>query len=206
MFQGNQYYYLPWAGTKPVVVVTSFWEDISHRMDTVNIILYIYRRLVMLHFYPQIKHFIFWGNESSSYLISCSSNLTWRSSEQRSWRRHLTSNCLAYGWSCWLSWLKTHQSKWRIRIKRRLNWIMLDCEEPMVSFLQFLNTGAGGPLQPDVLGHPTQEAARQRPEGHPAGSHTHETRCPRHCRHSGRHRVVGGQTRSACGRGERRRF
>ncbi|MEQ2168660.1 hypothetical protein GOODEAATRI_017114, partial [Goodea atripinnis] len=41
----NQYYYLPWANTKPVVVLTSFWEDISHRLDTVNIILYITRRL-----------------------------------------------------------------------------------------------------------------------------------------------------------------
>uniref|UniRef100_H2UZL8 Myoferlin n=1 Tax=Takifugu rubripes TaxID=31033 RepID=H2UZL8_TAKRU len=41
VFDGNHYYYLPWADTKPVVVVTSFWEDISHRLDTVNIILYI---------------------------------------------------------------------------------------------------------------------------------------------------------------------
>lgn len=47
IFKGNHYYYLPWAGTKPVVVVTSFWEDISHRLDTVNIILYITHRLVI---------------------------------------------------------------------------------------------------------------------------------------------------------------
>lgn len=46
-FPGNHYYYLPWAGTKPVVVVTSFWEDISHRLDTVNIILYIAQHLVI---------------------------------------------------------------------------------------------------------------------------------------------------------------
>ncbi|KAM9837553.1 myoferlin-like [Aulostomus maculatus] len=45
VFDGNHYYYLPWAGTKPVVVVTSFWEDISHRLDTVNILLYISNRL-----------------------------------------------------------------------------------------------------------------------------------------------------------------
>ncbi|KAK2820769.1 hypothetical protein Q5P01_023728 [Channa striata] len=45
VFDGNQYYYLPWADTKPVVVVTSFWEDISHRLDAVNIILYITQRL-----------------------------------------------------------------------------------------------------------------------------------------------------------------
>uniref|UniRef100_A0A3P9LID1 Myoferlin n=1 Tax=Oryzias latipes TaxID=8090 RepID=A0A3P9LID1_ORYLA len=41
----NQYYYLPWANTKPVVVLTSFWEDISHRLNAVNIILYITHRL-----------------------------------------------------------------------------------------------------------------------------------------------------------------
>uniref|UniRef100_H2UZL9 Myoferlin n=1 Tax=Takifugu rubripes TaxID=31033 RepID=H2UZL9_TAKRU len=45
VFDGNHYYYLPWADTKPVVVVTSFWEDISHRLDTVNIILYIAQHL-----------------------------------------------------------------------------------------------------------------------------------------------------------------
>ncbi|XP_030610233.1 myoferlin-like isoform X2 [Archocentrus centrarchus] len=45
IFDGNNYYYLPWANTKPVVAVTSYWEDISHRMDSVNIILYITYRL-----------------------------------------------------------------------------------------------------------------------------------------------------------------
>ncbi|XP_029311419.1 LOW QUALITY PROTEIN: myoferlin-like [Cottoperca gobio] len=45
VFDGNHYYYLPWADTKPVVVVLSFWEDISHRLDSVNIILYITHRL-----------------------------------------------------------------------------------------------------------------------------------------------------------------
>ncbi|XP_056286626.1 myoferlin-like isoform X1 [Pseudoliparis swirei] len=45
VFDGNHYYYLPWVNTKPVVVVLSCWEDISHRLDSVNIILYIAHRL-----------------------------------------------------------------------------------------------------------------------------------------------------------------
>uniref|UniRef100_A0A8B9L780 Myoferlin like n=1 Tax=Astyanax mexicanus TaxID=7994 RepID=A0A8B9L780_ASTMX len=45
VFDGNHYYYLPWADTKPVVILTSFWEDISHRLDSVNIILFIADRL-----------------------------------------------------------------------------------------------------------------------------------------------------------------
>uniref|UniRef100_A0A8B9P4B0 Myoferlin n=1 Tax=Apteryx owenii TaxID=8824 RepID=A0A8B9P4B0_APTOW len=46
VFDGNCYYYLPWANTKPVVTLTSFWEDISHRLDPVNIILNMAERLV----------------------------------------------------------------------------------------------------------------------------------------------------------------
>ncbi|XP_048361816.1 myoferlin isoform X1 [Sphaerodactylus townsendi] len=45
VFDGNYYYYLPWANTKPVVTLTSFWEDISHRLDPLNIILVIVEKL-----------------------------------------------------------------------------------------------------------------------------------------------------------------
>ncbi|KAM9345045.1 myoferlin [Symphorus nematophorus] len=45
VFDGNHYYYLPWADTKPVVIVTSYWEDISHRLDSVNVLLFIAERL-----------------------------------------------------------------------------------------------------------------------------------------------------------------
>uniref|UniRef100_A0A4W6E422 Myoferlin n=1 Tax=Lates calcarifer TaxID=8187 RepID=A0A4W6E422_LATCA len=46
VFDGNHYYYLPWADTKPVVILTSYWEDISHRLDSVNVLLSIADRLV----------------------------------------------------------------------------------------------------------------------------------------------------------------
>ncbi|XP_051837627.1 myoferlin isoform X2 [Antechinus flavipes] len=45
VFDGNFYYYLPWAQTKPVVTLTSYWEDISHRLDAVNILLVMAERL-----------------------------------------------------------------------------------------------------------------------------------------------------------------
>ncbi|KAM4607196.1 myoferlin isoform 2-T2 [Polymixia lowei] len=45
VFDGNHYYYLPWADTKPVVILISFWEDISHRLDSANILLFIAERL-----------------------------------------------------------------------------------------------------------------------------------------------------------------
>uniref|UniRef100_A0A3B3XGF9 C2 domain-containing protein n=1 Tax=Poecilia mexicana TaxID=48701 RepID=A0A3B3XGF9_9TELE len=46
VFDGNHYYYLPWADTKPVVILTSYWEDISHRLDAVNVLLFIVDQLV----------------------------------------------------------------------------------------------------------------------------------------------------------------
>ncbi|KAM8924190.1 myoferlin isoform 2-T2 [Pelodytes ibericus] len=45
VFDGNFYYYLPWSAKKPVVTLTSNWEDISHRLDIVNILLAITDRL-----------------------------------------------------------------------------------------------------------------------------------------------------------------
>ncbi|XP_053730215.1 myoferlin isoform X1 [Synchiropus splendidus] len=45
VFDGNHYYYLPWADTKPVVILTSYWEDINHRLESTNILLFIAQRL-----------------------------------------------------------------------------------------------------------------------------------------------------------------
>ncbi|XP_063291064.1 myoferlin isoform X3 [Pelobates fuscus] len=45
VFDGSYYYYLPWSAKKPVVTLTSNWEDISHRLDIVNILLAMADRL-----------------------------------------------------------------------------------------------------------------------------------------------------------------
>ncbi|XP_071169318.1 myoferlin-like isoform X13 [Mytilus edulis] len=41
VFDGCHYYYLPWGGTKPCVVVDCSWEDISFRLETLNLLLTI---------------------------------------------------------------------------------------------------------------------------------------------------------------------
>ncbi|XP_067396452.1 fer-1-like protein 5 [Emydura macquarii macquarii] len=45
VFDGNHYHYLPWYDTKPMVAITSFWEDASYHMDTLNIMHSIRDRL-----------------------------------------------------------------------------------------------------------------------------------------------------------------
>ncbi|XP_053112312.1 dysferlin isoform X2 [Hemicordylus capensis] len=45
VFDGCQYYYLPWGNVKPVVVLSSYWEDISHRTDTQNLLSRVAERL-----------------------------------------------------------------------------------------------------------------------------------------------------------------
>uniref|UniRef100_A0A8C5YIE9 C2 domain-containing protein n=1 Tax=Marmota marmota marmota TaxID=9994 RepID=A0A8C5YIE9_MARMA len=38
IYDGNIYYYVPWYNTKPVVAVTSNWEDVSFRINCLNVL------------------------------------------------------------------------------------------------------------------------------------------------------------------------
>ena len=48
VFDGCHYYILPWGETKPCCVVHSHWEDISFRLEALNLLLHIHDRLVRL--------------------------------------------------------------------------------------------------------------------------------------------------------------
>ena len=53
---GCQYYYLPWGNVKPVVVLSSYWEDISYRTDAQNLLHYAADRLVSATVARSIVH------------------------------------------------------------------------------------------------------------------------------------------------------
>ena len=46
VFDGCKYYFLPWGGTKPCVVVDCSFEDVSWRLEALNVILRIIGDLV----------------------------------------------------------------------------------------------------------------------------------------------------------------
>ena len=46
VYDGNAYYFLPWMEQKPCVVVDSQWEDVSYRIESMNILLFTADSLV----------------------------------------------------------------------------------------------------------------------------------------------------------------
>ena len=55
---GCQYYYLPWGNVKPVVVLSSYWEDISYRTDAQNLLHHAADRLVSAVVARSIAHLL----------------------------------------------------------------------------------------------------------------------------------------------------
>lgn len=45
VFDGNHYYFLPWTKTKPLIAINSEWEDISFRLEALNVLLHIVAKL-----------------------------------------------------------------------------------------------------------------------------------------------------------------
>ncbi|XP_024427595.2 fer-1-like protein 5 [Desmodus rotundus] len=45
IYDGNIYHYVPWYNTMPVVAVTSYWEDVSFRMNCLNLLHFTRDRL-----------------------------------------------------------------------------------------------------------------------------------------------------------------
>ncbi|XP_025031267.1 myoferlin-like, partial [Python bivittatus] len=45
VYDGDYYYYLPWYDTKPMVTITSFWEDVGYRIACTNTLQFIHGRL-----------------------------------------------------------------------------------------------------------------------------------------------------------------
>ena len=48
VYDGSNYYYLPWSNEKPCVCVESYWENIAFRLEPLNALLSIIDRLVSI--------------------------------------------------------------------------------------------------------------------------------------------------------------
>lgn len=51
VYDGCNYYYLPWSGDKPCVCVESYWEKIAFRLEPLNVLIRIIERLVSTSFH-----------------------------------------------------------------------------------------------------------------------------------------------------------
>ena len=49
LYDGKNYYYLPWFEQKPCIVVDSQWEDCSYRVTSMNILLNVADKLVRVY-------------------------------------------------------------------------------------------------------------------------------------------------------------
>ena len=55
VYDGNNYYYLPWSREKPCVCVESYWENIAFRLEPLNALLRIIDRLVSAYMYLALQ-------------------------------------------------------------------------------------------------------------------------------------------------------
>ena len=46
VYDGSHYHYLPWGQTKPCVMLNSQWEDVTYRIESLNLICRTIDRLV----------------------------------------------------------------------------------------------------------------------------------------------------------------
>ena len=63
VYDGSNYYYLPWSSEKPCVCVESYWENIAFRLEPLNALIRIIDRLVShLDKTAKWNFFCTWGN------------------------------------------------------------------------------------------------------------------------------------------------
>ena len=71
VFDGCRYNFLPWENKKPCIAVESFWEDISFRLDTINMLMSMVEMMVSVRTLHMLHNviIIIVGLFHTSYLL-----------------------------------------------------------------------------------------------------------------------------------------